>query len=151
MGQRGERMGRATFKMPDEFLEKLSKLNNQFDNIAPRVLQAGADPVIKKAKSNLTARIGEGTKEPSESTGELVQSLETTKATLDHKGNWTLRVGVPTTKDSKGVSNALKAAVLEYGKSGQPPKPWLKPTKSTTRKACIEAMEKALDKEIGKL
>ncbi|MTI84827.1 MAG: hypothetical protein FH756_13225 [Firmicutes bacterium] len=27
------------------------------------------------------------------------------------------------------LPNALKAAVLEYGKSGQPPKPWLKPTK----------------------
>lgn len=144
-------MARATFKMPDDFLEKLSKLHNQFDRIVPEVLQAGTEPIVKKAKSNLAARIGVGTKNPSESTGELIASLETTKPVQDYKGNWNLRVGIPTTKDSKGVSNALKAAVMEYGKSGQPPKPWLKPTKSATRKACIEAMKEALDKEIDKL
>jgi hypothetical protein len=77
--------------------------------------------------------------------------LETTKPVQDKDGNWKLRVGIPTTKDRKGVSNALKAAVIEYGKSGQPPKPWLKPTKSASKKACIEAMKKALDKEIDKL
>lgn len=144
-------MARATFKMPDDFLEKLSKLNNQFDRIVPEVLQAGTEPIVKKAKSNLAARIGVGTKSPSESTGELIASLETTKPVQDYKGNWNLRVGIPTTRDSKGVSNALKAAVMEYGKAGQPPKPWLKPTKSATRKACIEAMKEALDKEIDKL
>ena len=144
-------MARAAVKMPDDFLERISRLNHRFDDIVPRVLEKGAEPVIQKAKTNLAARIGQGTKEPSQSTGELIASLETSKPTQDAKGDWNLRVGVPTTKDSKGVSNALKAAVLEYGKSGQPPKPWLKPTKSTTRKACAEAMEKALDKEIEKL
>jgi HK97 gp10 family phage protein len=144
-------MARAAVKMPDDFLERIAKLNHHFDDIVPRVLEKGAEPVIQKAKSNLAARIGQGTKEPSQSSGELLASLETTKAVQDAKGDWNLRVGIPTTKDSKGVSNALKAAVLEYGKSGQPPRPWLKPTKSATRKACAEAMEKALDKEIEKL
>ncbi|MEK3992296.1 MULTISPECIES: HK97 gp10 family phage protein [Robertmurraya] len=144
-------MARAAVKMPDEFLEKISKLNRHFDEIVPRVLEKGSKPVIQKAKNNLAARIGQGTKEPSQSTGELLASLETTKPVQDAKGDWNLRVGVPTTKDSKGVSNALKAAVIEYGKSGQPPKPWLKPTKSATRKACISAMEQALDREIERL
>lgn len=144
-------MARAAVKMPNDFLERISRLNNRFDDIIPRVLEKGAEPVIQKAKTNLAARIGQGTKEPSQSTGELIASLETTKPIQDAKGDWNLRVGVPTTKDSKGVSNALKAAVLEYGKSGQPPKPWLKPTKSAARKVCAEAMEKALDKEIEKL
>jgi len=58
---------------------------------------------------------------------------------------------VPTTKDSKGFSNALKAAILEYGKHGQPPKPWLKKTKTASRKACIEIMKNTLDKEIEKI
>jgi len=144
-------MARAAVKMPDDFLERISRLNNRFDDIVPRVLEKGAEPVIQKAKTNLAARIGQGIKEPSQSTGELIASLETTKPIQDAKGDWNLRVGIPTTKDSKGVSNALKAAVLEYGKSGQPPKPWLKPTKSATRKVCAEEMEKALDKEIEKL
>lgn len=144
-------MARAAVKMPDAFLERISKLNSRFDEIVPRVLEKGAEPVIQKAKNNLAVRIGQGTKEPSQSTGELLASLETTKPVQDAKGDWNLRVGVPTTKDSKGVSNALKAAVIEYGKSGQPPKPWLKPTKSATRKACVSAMEQALDREIERL
>lgn len=144
-------MAKASFKLPEDFLEKMSKLNSNFDEIAPRVLQAGAEPASKKAKSNLALRIGQGTKEPSESTGELLASLETTKPVQNQNGDWTLRVGIPTTKDSKGVSNALKAAVIEYGKSGQSPKPWLKPTKSASKKACIEALKEALDKEMGKL
>ena len=126
-------MAKANFKMPDEFLKK------------------GAEPVIEKAKSNLALRIGQGTKTDSISTGELLKSLETTKPVQDKDGNWKLRVGIPTTKDQKGICNALKAAVIEYGKSGQPPKPWLKQTKRASKKACIEAMKKALDKEIEKL
>lgn len=144
-------LARASFKMPDEFLEKLSRLNNKFDEIVPRVLEEGAEPAIKKAKSNLALRIGQGTKEASQSTGELLASLESSKPVQNYKGDWTLRVGIPTTKDSKGVSNALKAAVIEYGKSGQPPKPWLKPSKRASKKDCMEAMKSALDKEIKKL
>ncbi|QSX09539.1 HK97 gp10 family phage protein [Alkalibacter rhizosphaerae] len=144
-------MARASYKLPDDFLEKLSKLNSDFDDIAPRVLEQGARPVIEKAKKNLSDRIGQGTKEPSRSTGELLDSMELTKPGQDRNGDWNLRIGVPATKDSKGVSNALKAAVIEYGKVGQPPKPWLKATKRQSRKSCIETMKAALDKEIEKL
>ncbi len=137
--------------MPNDFLEKLSRLNNRFDEIAPKVLKAGAKPVLEQARSNLKSRIGEGTTYPSESSGELLNSLEITEPILDKNDNWRLRVGAAATLDSDGVSNAVKAAVMEYGKSGQPPKPWLKPTKSKTRKACIETMVQALDKEIENL
>ena len=43
------------------------------------------------------------------------------------------------------------AGVLEYGKHGQPPKPFLKPARTTTKKACIEAMKTAFDEEVQKL
>ena len=151
MGQRGDNMAKATFKLPDDLLEKMSKLGSKYDQIIPKVLEAGAEPAIKKAKNNLSLRIGQGTKYPSESTGELLASLEISKPSQDNKGDWILRVGVPATKDSRGVSNALKAAVIEYGKSGQPPKPWLKPAKSTSKKACIAAMKEKFEKEVEKL
>ena len=54
-------MARAAVKMPDDFLERIAKLNRHFDDIVPRVLEKGAEPVIQKAKSNLAARIGQGT------------------------------------------------------------------------------------------
>ena len=144
-------MAKASYKMPEDFLNKVSRLNGKVDDIVPRVLEKGAKPAIDNAKRNLALRIGQGTKGPSKSTGDLLKSIESTKPEQDGRGNWMLRVGVPKSKDSKGVSNALKAAVIEYGKSGQPPKPWLKATKSQSRKACIEAMKSELDREIGML
>ena len=43
------------------------------------------------------------------------------------------------------------ANVIEFGKSGQNPKPFLKPAKNKSRKACIMAMETKLKEEINKL
>jgi hypothetical protein len=34
-----------------------------------------------------------------------------------------------------GESNAKIANIIEYGKSGQPPKPFLKPARSASRKS----------------
>ena len=41
--------------------------------------------------------------------------------------------------------------VLEYGKSGQPPKPFLKPAKVQSKEACIDAMKNKLESEMKKL
>jgi hypothetical protein len=51
---------------------------------------------------------------------------------------------------SDGDSNAKIANILEYGKSGQPPKPFLKPARSSGRKSCIEVMKAKLDEELKK-
>lgn len=144
-------MAKADIKMPEEFLKKLSKLNDKFDEIVPRVLNAGAEPVIKKSRSNLDSVIGKGTKQKSKSTGELIGSLGVTRARQDREGNWNIKIGIGNSKDSKGVSNALKGMVLEYGKSGQPPKPWLIPAKSSSKKACINEMKAKLESELNNL
>ena len=52
---------------------------------------------------------------------------------------------------SDGGSNAKLANILEYGKHGQPAKPFLKPAKTASRQECIDAMTKALDEEVEKL
>ncbi len=41
-----------------------------------------------------------------------------------------------------------KDEVLEYGRSGQPPKPFLKPAKSASKDECIEAMKKRFEEEV---
>lgn len=144
-------MAKVDMKMPEDFLEKISKLNDRFDEIAPKVLEAGAEPVIANARSNLSEVIGKGTKYKSRSTGELMASLGVTPAKQNRDGNWDIKVGIGNSKDSKGVSNALKAMVIEYGKSGQPAKPWLKRTKSSSRKDCINEMKAKLEKELESL
>lgn len=144
-------VAKVDVKLPDEFLEKLSKLNERFDDIVPNVLEAGAEPLIQKARTNLESVVGSGTKYKSRATGELVASLGVTPAKQNSDGNWNIKVGIGDRKDSEGVSNAFKGMVLEYGKSGQPPKPWLKPAKSASKKACIDAMKAKLESELSSL
>jgi len=143
-------VAKATFKMPDEFLMKVSKLEERTDEILPRVLEAGAEVVEAKVRSNLSAAIGKGTKEPSRSTGELLSALGTSSAKQDRDGNLNVKVGFSEPRRD-GDSNAKIATVLEYGRSGQPAKPFLKPAKSASKSACIQAMEQKLTEEIDRI
>ena len=152
-------MAKATYKLPEDFLLKVSKLADKTDEIVPRVLQAGGEVVEKKVRSNLQAVIGSGIKEESRSTGELVGALGVSPAMLDRDGNFNVKVGFdePRRQQNAAVrkrsykerTNAMIANVLEYGKHGQPAKPFLKPAKSTSKNACIDAMKAKLESEMG--
>ena len=137
-------------KMPEDFLLKISKLGDKTDEIIPKVLEAGGKVVKEKVKSNLQSIIGTNIKDESRSTGELVSALGVSPALIDKNGNSNVKVGFSEPR-SDGKSNSMIAGVLEYGKSGQPPKPFLKPAKSASRKACINAMIEAFDKEVENL
>ena len=143
-------MARVDVKMPDEFLERMSRLGSNFDAIAETVLEAGGEVVLEKTKSNLTSVIGRGTKYDSRSTGELESSLGLTGVKMDRNGNFNIKVGFSEPR-SDGGSNAQLANVIEYGKSGQPAKPFLKPAKSASKKQCIEAMKQTFESEVEKL
>ena len=140
-------MAKAAFKMPEDFLLKLSRLGEKTDEIIPKVLEAGGEIVEAKVKSNLQAVIGSGTKEESRSTGELLSALGVSSARQDKDGNFNVKVGFSEPR-SDGKSNAMIAGVLEYGKSGQSPKPFLKPAKSASKSACVDAMIAAFEKEV---
>jgi HK97 gp10 family phage protein len=142
-------MARAEFKMPESFLLKISALGDKTDEIVPRVLEAGAEVVLAKTKSNLRAVIGK-TKHPSRATGELVNALGVSGARMDREGNYNVKVGFAEPRKDGG-SNAMLANVIEYGKSGQPPHPFLKPAKSAAKNECIETMKAALEREIDSL
>ena len=140
-------MAKVDMKMPDDFLLKLSRLGDQTDTIIPKVLEAGGEVVLDKVKSNLSSVVGSGTKEKSRSTGELERSLGLSPALMDRDGNFNVKVGFAEPR-SDGGSNAKIANILEYGKHGQPPKPFLKPARTQSRSACIEAMKAKLRKEV---
>ena len=138
-------------KMPEDFLLKVSRLNEKTDEILPRVLEAGGQVVLERVKSNLSAVIGKGTKVPSRSTGELESALGLSPAKPKRDGSgWDIKVGFAEPR-SDGGSNAKIANILEYGRHGQPPKPFLKPAKTQSRKACIETMKSKLDEEVRKI
>lgn len=110
-------MARADFKLPDEFLTKLSQLGKDTDAVTEKVLEAGGKVVLAKVRSNLAAVIGSGTKYDSRSTGELAQSLGLSPVKLNREGNHDIKIGFSEPR-SDGGSNAKIANILEYGKSG---------------------------------
>ena len=143
-------MAKVDIKMPDDFLEKLSKLGAKTDEISERVLEAGGEVVLAKIRSNLSSVVGKDTKVESRSTGELERSLGMTKARVDRQGNHNIKIGFAEPR-SDGGSNAKIANILEYGRHGQPAKPFLKPAKSSSKSACEAAMKQKLEEEIKKI
>ena len=143
-------MAKVDIKMPDDFLEKLSKLGSHTDEISERVLEAGGEVVLARIRTNLSSVVVRDTKVESRSTGELERSLGMSKARVDRNGNHNIKIGFAEPR-SDGDSNAKIANILEYGRHGQPAKPFLKPAKSSSKSACEAAMKQKLEEEISKL
>lgn len=142
-------MARVDIKMPDEFLERISKVGSDFDSIAEKVLETGGEVVLSKTKSNLSAIIGKGTKYESRSTGELESSLGITSVKMDRQGNHNIKIGFAEPR-TDGDSNAKLANIIEYGKHNQPAKPFLKPAKRASKNECISAMQKKFEEEVDR-
>ena len=142
-------MAKVDIKMPDEFLEKISRLGKDFDDVAEKVLEAGGEVVLKKVKSKLSSVVGSGTKYDSRSTGELESALGLTSVKMDRNGNHNIKIGFAEPRRG-GESNAKIANIIEYGKHGQPAKPFLKPAKNASKNDCMEAMQRAFEEEVKK-
>jgi len=143
-------VAKCTMKLPEDALLKISRLGEKTDEIVPRVLAAGGAVMLARGKANLQAVIGRGTKHKSRSTGELASALGLSPARLDRDGNFDVKIGFREPRRDGG-SNAKLANILEYGKHGQPPRPFLKPAKSAAKDACIDAMKAALEEEISQI
>ena len=141
-------MAKCTVNMPEDFLLKLSKLGKRTDEITEKVLTAGGEVVLDKVKSNLSSVIGKG--EHSRSTGELELSLGLSPVAQDRNGNSNVKIGFAEPR-SDGNVNAKIANILEYGRYGQPARPFLKPAQRATKTECIDTMVRTLEKEIDKL
>ena len=134
-------MAKATMKFPSEFEEKLSRLGDKTDEIVPKVLQAGGEIVLGNVKSNLQSVLS------GKSTGELARSLGLSPAKVNREGGHDIKIGFSEPRKGKGQSNAKIANILEYGRHGQPPRPFLKPAKTKSKQACIDAMERKFNEE----
>jgi len=139
-------MAKLTIKMPTDLMDQLAKAAEKTDSAIPKALEAGGKVVFEKMQANLRSSIGRGTKYKSRSTGKLLAALGVSPVKVNDGGNYDVKVGFA---EGRGiVSNAMLANLLEYGKHGQPPKPFLKQTKSSSRNPCIEAMQSVLKEEL---
>ena len=143
-------MAKATLKMPNEFLQRITKLGDKTDEIVERVLEAGAEVVVAKVRSNLQSAIGRDTKEESRSTGQLASALGVSPVKVNRDGNYDIKIGFAENRND-GDINARIANILEHGTSNQPARPFLKPAKTATHKQAIDTMSRKLEEEINQL
>jgi HK97 gp10 family phage protein len=143
-------MARVQIRLPNAFIDSLNAASNVLEASADEVLGAGAAVVEPRMRSNLAAAIGAGTKTPSRSTGQLLGALGTTSVKVNSRGDHNVKVGFAENRRD-GRSNALIANVLEHGRSNQPARPFLAPTRSQTRRGAIQAMKQALAAKFGQV
>lgn len=136
-------MARVQIRLPNDFIDALDSASSLIDNSAEQVLQAGANIVEPRMRSNLSAAIGSSTKQPSRSTGQLAKALGTAPVKVNSRGDYNVKIGFAENRDD-GRANALIANVLEHGRSNQPARPFLAPTRSQTKRAAITAMKQTL-------
>ena len=137
-------MAKCTYSLPEDLLKKLSKLGSRMDEVSETVLEAGGEVVLDKVKSNLKGVLSDN------ASGELVSSLGLSDVRIDKDGNSNIKIGFAEPRKD-GTSNAMIANIIEYGKHNQPARPFLKPAKTASKKACIETMTKTLEEEIDKI
>ena len=137
-------VAKCTYKLPDDLLKKMSRLGNKMDEIAKDVLEEGGKVVLTKTKSNLEASVS------GNSTGQLVDALGLSPIKVDRNGNYNIKVGFDEYRRD-GSANAMVANIIEYGKPGQPAKPFLKNAKIATKSECEDVMKRKIEEEINKV
>ena len=145
----------------DEFSKALTTLGNRTDEILGKAMTAGAEAALPIVRAELQGAIGGDTKGPSRSTGELVNSLGISPVMVDNNGITNVKIGFSEPRRHQyvakkkrsyyTVTNAMIANVLEYGKHGQPPRPWLKRAKTQATKVFRAKAQEIIDKEVEKL
>ena len=143
-------MANMKFTMPEDFIKKISSLGDKTDEVIAKVLEAGAEVVESEVRNNLETQIGNNTKQKSKSTGQLISALGTASVRQDKKGVMNVKIGFSENRRD-GKKNAMIATVLEYGKSNQKARPFIKPALRKSKDACINAMIRKLDEEIERL
>jgi len=155
-------MAKCEVKFPDDFYKKLTEIPAKTEKIVEKILQEGAEIVLKAVKTNLKGALGKG--KYSRQTGELQNSLGVSPVDVDNKGVTNIKIGFsePRRNQAKGgkygqyqKTNAMVANILEYGASGpgkrkQPPRPFLRPAEKQSKPVAETAMKKTFEKELKK-
>lgn len=152
----------------------LLAIDENLDEIMLRALRDGA-VIIKEEEEKALARvIGNGTKKESRSTGELedsivINEIEYNTARGEPATALVVRFKEPRKNQSKDahrkhklrgrekssrsydeITNELIAATIEYGRTGQAPKPFMRETKRRFMPKALLAISDAFDAEVNR-
>lgn len=109
------------------------------DKIIPDMLNAGAD-VIVEAQQEEIERMG------LVDTGDMLKSIKKTPVKKSRDGGRYIVIA-PQGKDRKGVSNATKGFVAQYGRSNMPARPWMTVANEKAAPAASAAMRKVWEEK----
>jgi len=157
-------MAKMTISGLEELELKLSKLGSMTEEVAKRVVIAGAQPVADEIRKGLESLPIDNLKylksgdrfnvSPLGEVEDLKKSLGITPPKVDNDGNINVKVGFdgygsyPTKEYPKGHPNALIARGIESGSSVRQKKPFVRPAVNRSKKKALEEMQKIADEEI---
>lgn len=124
----------------DEFVKKLEQLESGAEEVADKMLIAGANVLKSDLRSAAEAH---------KDTGAMASSIKVSKVSRKSSNEASISVR-PTGKDSKGVRNMEKAGRLEYGTSKQAATPFIQPTVESSEAEVLKTMTEVFDNETGK-
>lgn len=137
--------------IPTDLIRKLEKMGSKGEEIGKKMLNAGARILRAQVDSNLKKVLYTNrSNRKSYPTGALERSITIDKPKRSKNGNLYIRIYFKG-KDSNGVSNGLKAAILEHGKSDQPKRPFVRSAVEQTEDEINKEMQRIFDSEISKL
>lgn len=128
----------------DDAIRKLAKLSDQarVEEIAKHAVSAAEPLVVESTRSALAA-----SETGPRSTGSASASVSGTGAKVNEYGVYA--VARPTGRDSKGVRNGMKAALLEYGVPGKlNARPWRAKAAKSAEESAKSVMENIVKTEM---
>ena len=126
-------MGRITVNGLDALMDDLSDLAKLPDSVIDSILNAEAD-VIVEAQKRSAQKMGV------HKTGVTMSSIK--KGKVKKTGNDRSIIVSPQGKNPSGARNAEVAFVNEYGKKGQPARPFIRTANEQAQAKAVEAGEK---------
>ena len=125
----------------DDIIDEVTRLGDAGREVGDKMLMAAAEEV--KDAWRASAR-----KHNLKDTGDMIESIDYAKKPKDVGGVRTIDI-YPQGKDRKGVRNAEKAFIHEYGSSSIPAKHWVTKADEASGPKVQVAMEKIFDDFIG--
>ena len=155
-------MARFDYKLPDDLIKQFGRLG-QVEHVAKKMIDESL-PILRKAFQTTVEREFSskgrevtyvkyegsfGVKYGSyKQTGALRKSLRISKAKTMRNGGFYGYVHFAG-KDEDGVSNALKAITIEYGKKGQAARPFIERIVRYAEPEILDKMQEVFNREVG--
>lgn len=126
--------------VPQEMFRQLERME-RLDELAPKMLEAGAAPVVESIRKRVDAHTRTGALANSVRPGRVVKSKRTGSFSLPVRFWGYDKSRKPTPGYPRGVPNAVKAAGLEYGNAHQAAEPFIQAAVNEAANTAATAMQ----------